>query len=127
MPYKDKDYAKAKHREYSREHYLKNIDAIKARTAVRNKRIRKENRAYIVDVKESTPCTDCGKNYPFFVMHFDHIYEKNGSISNLWRSSVSLKRLQQEIENCEIVCANCHAVRTYERKFATEEELGEWL
>ena len=126
MPYKDKEYAKAKHREYSREHYLRNIDEIKARTASRNKRVREENREFIINIKESTPCTDCGQNYPFYVMHFDHIYEKNASISNLWRSSNSIKRIQQEIDNCEIVCANCHAIRTHERKQG-DEDMSEWI
>lgn len=127
MPYKDKEFAKAKQREYARDHYLKNINEIKARTANRNKRIRKVNRDYIVNIKESTPCMDCNKKYPSYVMHFDHIYEKNGAIANLSRSSVSLKRLQQEIDQCEIVCANCHAIRTFERKMGSDEDLSEWV
>jgi len=126
MPYKDKDYAKARQREYAREHYLKNIETIKARTADRNKRQRVINKNFLVSIKESTPCTDCGEFYPFYVMHFDHIYEKNGSIANLSRSSVSIRRLQQEIDNCEIVCANCHAARTHERKQG-DEDMSEWI
>ena len=127
MPYKDKEFAKAKQRAYAREHYEKNIDVIKARTAARNKRQRVINREFIVKTKEASPCMDCGEFYPFYVMHFDHIYEKNGSIANLARSSVSIRRLQQEMDQCEIVCANCHAVRTHERKVGSDEDLGEWI
>ena len=127
MPYKDKEYAREKQRAYAREHYEKNIDTIKARTAARNKRQRIVNRDFIISVKESTPCTDCNESYPYYVMHFDHIYEKNGSVANLSRSSVSIRRLQQEIDNCEIVCANCHAIRTHERKVGSDEDLGEWI
>ena len=127
MPYKDKEFAKARHKEYSRAHYEKNIDMIKARTADRNKRQRATNREFVINIKESTPCMDCNKKYPYYVMHFDHIYEKSASISNLVRASYSLKRIQQEIDNCEIVCANCHAIRTYERKMGSDEDLNEWI
>ena len=127
MPYKDPKVAKAKQRVYAREHYEKNIDKIKARTALSNKRSRKRNAEFIRNIKESSPCEDCGKFYPYYVMHFDHIYEKNGSVANLSRASVSLKRLQQEIDQCEIVCANCHAIRTHERKLGSDEDLSEWV
>lgn len=126
MPYKDKEYAKARHKEYSRAHYEKNIDAIKARSAETNKRTRARNRSFVIELKESTPCADCNEFYPYYVMHFDHIYEKSGSVSNLSRSGHSIKRLQQEIDNCEIVCANCHAIRTHERKQG-DEDMADWV
>lgn len=28
----------------------------------------------------------------------------------------SIKRISEEIKKCEIVCANCHAIRTHERR-----------
>ena len=52
---------------------------------------------------------DCGNSYPYYVMHFDHIFEKNASMASLSRSSVSLKKIQKEVDGCEIVCANCGA------------------
>lgn len=50
-------------------------------------------------------------------MDFDHLpqYEKLfniGSPSN-W---TSLYRVKQEIAKCEVVCSNCHRIRTWERK-----------
>ena len=61
------------------------------------------------------PCADCGIQYPSWVMQFDHVRgEKKFDIAQA--SSASEKRLLEEIAKCEVVCANCHAERTYDRK-----------
>ena len=68
------------------------------------------------ELKTKTPCADCGGKFHFAAMHFDHLpgYQKEMVIANNIRS-VSVARLEAEIAKCEIVCANCHAVRTYQR------------
>ena len=125
MPFKDIDTRKAYMKKYSKKHYEANIEEYKAKSAESNRKIRKRNRDYIKNIKESNPCMDCGEFYPFYVMHFDHIYDKNGSVSDLSRASSSLERIQKEIDNCELVCANCHAERTYSRAY--DEDTSEWI
>ncbi len=125
MPFKDPEVRKAYHKVYSKNHYEANAEEYKAKAADSNRKIRKRNRDYIKKIKESNPCMDCGKKYPFYVMHFDHIYDKNGSVSDLSRASSSLERIQKEIDNCELVCANCHAERTYSRAY--DEDTSEWI
>jgi hypothetical protein len=67
--------------------------------------------------KGGKPCTDCGDSYPHYVMQFDHVRgEKLGDVSTMVTSGCSLKRIQTEIAKCELVCANCHAKRTYQRR-----------
>jgi len=70
-------------------------------------------REYLKALKEVTPCSDCGGNFPHYVMHFDHIRDKRDNIGRLlgtgWRT------IERELEKCEIVCANCHAIRTWKR------------
>ena len=62
------------------------------------------------------PCADCGIQYPFYVMEFDHVRgEKKFNISS-WPGK-SLKTVKEEIEKCEVVCSNCHAHRTWSRSF----------
>ena len=112
-------------KEYSKKHYEENIERYKARSAASNKKLRLRNRDYIKNIKEATPCLDCGKKYPYYVMHFDHIYDKNGSVSDLSRASSSIERIQKEIDNCELVCANCHAERTFSRAY--DEDTSEWI
>lgn len=126
MPFKNAETRKAYMHEYSKQYYLDNTEHIKAKTLTSNKRIRARNRAFLKEVKEASPCMDCGKFYPYYVMHFDHIFEKSASLADLSRSCVSIERLEQEIENCELVCSNCHAIRTHERKQG-DEDLSEWV
>lgn len=67
-----------------------------------------------INEKKNRPCTDCGEIWAPEAMDFDHVRgEKVSEITNMW--SWSRKRVESELEKCEIVCANCHRVRTVER------------
>jgi cyanophycinase-like exopeptidase len=84
-----------------------------------SKENRKRNRLWIQDLK-SRPCTDCGGYYHYSVMEFDHIGKnKVGSISAMVRDNGSLERIKEEIEKCELVCANCHRLRSFKRQAKT--------
>ena len=82
------------------------------RRARRNRRHRQ-----LVDDAKSVPCTDCGGRYPPHVMDLDHLADKQGEISRLMYS-VGTERLIREIAKCEVVCANCHRIRTHDRSIA---------
>lgn len=76
-----------------------------------------EKREFIAELK-SHPCHDCGGKFHACAMDFDHLEgeSKIDSISTLMRNMrVTLKRLKEEVAKCELVCANCHRVRTYNR------------
>lgn len=62
---------------------------------------------------KAKPCADCGIQYPGYVMQFDHLSDKRFPLSNA--RSESVKTLLAEIAKCEVVCANCHAERTFRR------------
>jgi hypothetical protein len=73
-----------------------------------------ERRKYLQQVK-SRPCVDCGVQYPYYVMDFDH-REGEEKIFEMNRISyVSMRAAKKEIEKCDVVCANCHRERTYQR------------
>lgn len=63
------------------------------------------------------PCSDCKVQYNPWIMQFDHRnpYEKCFNISEK-KNSFGYERLKQEIAKCDVVCANCHANRTYRRR-----------
>ena len=106
MPYKNKDDMKAAKRRY----YDKN----KALCLSKSKQARFEREQAAIKAKDK-PCTDCGERYPYYVMQFDHINnDKIAEVSHLIRTA-GIKRVLAEIEKCEVVCANCHAKRTYQR------------
>lgn len=68
-------------------------------------------------IKTSAGCADCGYNQSPYALQFDHIgNDKKESVSNLIRSDYSWDTIMKEIDKCEVVCANCHAIRTQNRK-----------
>lgn len=74
-------------------------------------------RAWLEEYKCGHGCVDCGYNAHAEALQFDHEGEKSAAISQL-RSSIP--RMLEEIERgrCVVRCANCHAVKTRERKLA---------
>jgi len=72
-------------------------------------------REYIEQQKTNKPCADCSNSFHFAIMEFDHrpgeIKKRN--ISKMY--GYSLKNIELEIAKCDIVCANCHHLRTYDR------------
>lgn len=105
MAIKDKE----KLRRYRQDWYKKNKAK---RLAAQNKR-RLATVAWINTIK-SSPCTDCGKSFPTCCMQFDHIGDnKLYDIASM--TSCATAKILEEIEKCELVCANCHAIRTNNR------------
>jgi hypothetical protein len=82
----------------------------------RNRR-KKERLRNVMREQKAKPCADCGVEYPFYLMDFDHREgeEKMSHVSRLVQQ-MNLERLLAEIAKCDVVCSNCHRVRTYERK-----------
>lgn len=77
---------------------------------------RKQRLRKMVDEYKSVPCMDCGIQYPPHVMDFDHRENKFDDVARLVINNVSVKRILDEIAKCDVVCSNCHRVRTYERR-----------
>ena len=48
-------------------------------------------------------------------MDFDHLGSKKQTIARLANSEASIKTIKQEIAKCELVCSNCHRLRTWQR------------
>jgi ABC-type Zn2+ transport system substrate-binding protein/surface adhesin len=80
----------------------------------RQRLYRKELREVIQKIK-SVPCADCHRWYPSFVMDFDHVRgKKEFTISDeISQHKPSMERLLAEIAKCDIVCSNCHRIRTH--------------
>jgi hypothetical protein len=73
----------------------------------------RKTRDLIRQVK-SAPCMDCGETYPWYVMDFDHVRgEKSFNIGAA--HSRGIRRIRLEIDKCDVVCANCHRLRTHAR------------
>jgi hypothetical protein len=68
-------------------------------------------REFLATYLSSHPCVDCGESDPV-VLEFDHQSDKTDSLSRMVRNNVTLARLQEEINKCDVRCANCHKRRT---------------
>jgi hypothetical protein len=75
---------------------------------------------------KSKPCADCGGCFHPAAMTFDHLpgSGKAADVADLVRrGSIGLARL--EVAKCEVVCANCHAMRTFLRREQARSTSGE--
>jgi len=62
---------------------------------------------------KSMPCADCGGVFHPVAMDFDHV--RGVKWENVWIIR-TMRRLQEELLKCDLVCANCHRVRTWKRR-----------
>lgn len=99
----------------SKSHYHRNVDQY-LRKNVLNK---EKNRALVRKLKGS-PCTDCGIEYPYYVMDFDHLSDKDFNISS-GTYTTATNVLRRELAKCEVVCSNCHRERSFRRLSALGE------
>ena len=104
-------WCKRCHSQYNRNYFKAHPGLYARRKRERARRLA----AFIRNLKEGRPCADCGASYPYFVMDFDHVGAKRFAISKAPTHALSVKRLLEEIDRCELVCANCHRVRTWKR------------
>ena len=63
------------------------------------------------------PCADCGKIFPPYVMDFDHRNRSTKRFNVGRMIHESWERIKIEVEKCDLVCANCHRIRTYKQSF----------
>ena len=103
-------YCRPCSRAENRRHYERNKSTYKDGAAARQR----ENKELVRALKASTPCNDCGNRFPYYVMEFDHRNpdEKSFQISTAFVAKGRL-RILAEIEKCDVVCANCHRIRTH--------------
>ena len=95
-------------KEYRRKYHLANVKGKPNKYA-------SEIRNYLRLLKD-VPCLDCKKSYPHYVMDFDHLRDKKFNLCKALASRRTLRIVKEETLKCEIVCSNCHRIRTYKRK-----------
>jgi len=106
MPYKDTE----KQKQAQRESYLRGKAAGKSTNSGRL-----NNQRRMQELKDNKPCADCGVVYRYYVLHYDHTEDnKVAGVSQLIKR-VAWSKVLEEIEKCDLVCANCHAERTQKR------------
>lgn len=76
-----------------------------------------DDRRTRLDAIKSVPCMDCGGRFPPVCMDFDHrdpstkANDRTASMST-FAASQPWSVVMAEIAKCDVVCANCHRIRT---------------
>ncbi len=122
----NRKYIEAHYEEHlarSRKYYHDHREQVQAYQTAYNKELRKNKervRDWLIAKYEGTPCMDCGGVFAWCAMDFDH---RPGTVKELKIGAVGSKKaipkriaqIEKEITKCDIVCSNCHRVRTQER------------
>ena len=109
-------------RRHSRTYYLRNREAIIAKSAAYNAETDRLVRQYVANYLVEHQCVDCGEADPL-VLEFDHRdpATKEFTIFARHGSGYSFRRVLAEIAKCDVRCANCHR-----RKSSREAQTWRW-
>lgn len=88
------------------------------------------HRAFIDALKKDLPCLDCKQVFSPYVMEYDHVRgSKRFSIGKM--ANHKRERVLEEISKCELVCCNCHRIRSHNRRKPAKTpkllEFREWV
>ncbi|HSH21677.1 MAG TPA: hypothetical protein VK992_03550 [Candidatus Caenarcaniphilales bacterium] len=107
------NYCRSCRAAYKQEHYTLHRRRYIEGAQRRKRAAVAERAAYLIAFFEAHPCADCGENDPL-VLEFDHLECKSFSISKGLRDR-SWSAVLEEMQKCDVVCANCHRRRTARR------------
>ena len=98
--------------EYNKAYRERNLDVINANRRVHYQARRRE----LDDYKIHKGCMDCGYNSHPAALDFDH-RPGEVKVANVARLTESAReKLYAEIAKCDVVCANCHRIRTWDTR-----------
>lgn len=100
---------------YGKKHYKDNKKKYVARVRKNNNKYSLRNKQYVLEYLLTHPCVDCGED-DIIVLDFDHKKDKKSTISKMLKKGLSLSTIKNEIDKCDVRCANCHRRKTAEER-----------
>lgn len=97
-----------------KQYYRENPDKVKRSVRTHKRKTRDNTRQLLMDYLRDHPCIDCSETDPI-VLQFDHLRDKSKPVAYFVKAGATWKRIMEEIDKCEVVCANCHTRRTFSR------------
>lgn len=127
MPYKDSEKQREwnrkwreAHPDYAKSYYRDNQEYLQMLSRQRQPkpptlpRPEKLSKSKIYREAKDKPCADCGKRFPACAMDFDHV--RGIKLFDVSSKLGTPEELIAEIAKCDVICSNCHRVRTTKRK-----------
>ena len=71
---------------------------------------------YVDEYKIKKGCACCGYKKHASALDFDHLDPSTKSMAVSQMLALSFKRLKNEINKCQVLCANCHRIKTADPK-----------
>lgn len=110
-------------RKNNREYLNANVRAYRKRRYAKDGRWRDDSpkatalKAWMIEIK-SKPCRDCKGSFPVCCMDFDHRVgtTKSYNVGSMFAHHYARKLIETELEKCDLVCSNCHRIRTRDRR-----------
>lgn len=78
-----------------------------------NIRTRHRKAAKLARMKLERGCERCGYDECRYALDWHHTGEKEANISTMLTDGISMDKILDEVDECEVVCANCHRELTY--------------
>ena len=99
-----------------KEYYNRNKPLVR-KNANKNRKEHLLESKKLIDERRDSPCCDCKNRFPIVCMDFDHLpeYAKMFSVCEARHRYFNLEKIKTEMEKCEVVCSNCHRIRTSKR------------
>ncbi len=113
MPYKDRQKGLTYQRIYNKKHYSRRKQYYREK----NKERRKETQIWLREYKKTLKCVKCFIQ-DFRCIDFNHKKKQDKliDVSKMPSYGYSKETIMKEINKCEPMCRNCHAIHTYENK-----------
>jgi L-lactate utilization protein LutB len=108
MAFESDEARRAYFREYNKFWYRRHRERLLEERKQHNQELRQWLRQY----KSKLCCIKCGESHPA-CLQFHHRDRENKSFgigSFIGRTHLSIKRLKKEIDKCDVLCGNCHAI-----------------
>ena len=101
----ESEAGRVRSREYGRWYYRHNVEKEKARLAAN----KLKTRQWFAEYKSALQCQVCGEAHPAALdFHHRDSNEKDISVAQAIHNGWGSKRVLQELEKCDVLCANCH-------------------
>lgn len=101
---------------YDREYYKNRCPNKKSESVAKDKQRKLRVKQEVYDYLLSNPCIICTESR-VATLQFDHRKPENkiDAVSDMIRRGFSRESVFLEIAKCDVLCANCHAVKTSEQ------------
>jgi hypothetical protein len=89
---------------------------MRATRSIEPSKAQRDRLSAYISTKKLHPCLDCKQTYHPFVMDFDHVRgEKLADVADMANQRYTEEAIDAEIAKCDLVCSNCHRMRTWNR------------